>query len=972
MRYNNIHNIRTAPYQPSSNGLAERAVETYKSSLRKMTRDTVHEKANRFLFKCRTTPHSTTGVTSAELMFNRTIKTRLDKIHDLVAKNVTISQMNQKRYHDKNFKAREITVQDPELKTSLVSPKIHTRFGYEITGKNNITPCSNPEKAMVNDTTLDIACTSRWSVKYIHVSGPGTADLCSLYISRGRNVALQQQAHQSTKRFEGWLASNSLWQAKNAVDGKLDIPDDEPSQKATCTHTNGKDRGWWTVSFTEPVNVYQFLIYNRRDPRRRDCCEERLKGFKLTVPGEKKGKTLFQYNDTSDSPKHIYNVVPPKIIHSVSKVKIQVDIYRKILTLCEVKVFGACDIGKYGSDCSLKCNTNCAGPDDVCDHITGTCTNGCEDGYRGNMCDKKCPTGKYGFGCSQVCNTNCAGSDDACDHIKGTCTNGCEDGYRGDKCNLPCPTGKYGSSCLKTCNNTCNGSDNACDHINGTCTNGCEDGYVGDMCERHVAWTHKWLAAKVNIENIAIKIAGIDMSAAFDTINRETLLKILEDIVNEDEHRIIRFLLSNIIINTKIFRATEKKPFFSNVGTPQGDSLSPVLFTIYLEHALKELVRLENTDLAVHRPATPTVLSQTMCVTILMGLVPLAVRTVIEVINARKENTELAVQRPAIPTVLGRTMLATTLMEPVPMAVKMVIEVTCATNVSTGESYRKKIRVFKNNMVFRTFLQRLKNITATLTCPTGKYGSKCSQTCNTNCAGLDDSCDHIDGTCTNGCEDGFLGEMCNMTCRTGTYGSNCSQTCNNNCAGLDDACHNVHGACIRGCEDGYTGEKCDRKCPNGTYGFKCSKFCHVNCAGSDDACDHINGTCTNGCEDGYRGDMCDSPCSPGTYGSRCSQTCNTNCNGSDDACDHINGTCTNGCEDGYVGDWCNGQSSEVALPHYQSIDEYLKMNYYTLRMCVTLPVVGKKSKELSQTVQCLKQRKDRWSCPFKSLKNCQK
>ncbi|GFR95010.1 very-long-chain enoyl-CoA reductase [Elysia marginata] len=79
------------------------------------------------------------------------------------------------------------------------------------------------------------------------------------------------------------------------------------------------------------------------------------------------------------------------------------------------------------------------------------------------------------------------------------------------------------------------------------------------------------------------------MSAAFDTISRETLLKILEDIVNEDEHRIIQFLLSNTIINTKIIGATDKKPFFSNVGTPQGDSLSPVLFTIYLEHALKEV-----------------------------------------------------------------------------------------------------------------------------------------------------------------------------------------------------------------------------------------------------------------------------------------------------------------------------------------------------------------------------------------------
>ncbi|GFR74953.1 hypothetical protein ElyMa_000443100 [Elysia marginata] len=55
------------------------------------------------------------------------------------------------------------------------------------------------------------------------------------------------------------------------------------------------------------------------------------------------------------------------------------------------------------------------------------------------------------------------------------------------------------------------------------------------------------------------RIAGIDMSAAFDTINRETLLNILEDIVNEDEHRIIRFLLNNTIIDTKIIGGTKKK-----------------------------------------------------------------------------------------------------------------------------------------------------------------------------------------------------------------------------------------------------------------------------------------------------------------------------------------------------------------------------------------------------------------------------
>ena len=56
-----------------------------------------------------------------------------------------------------------------------------------------------------------------------------------------------------------------------------------------------------------------------------------------------------------------------------------------------------------------------------------------------------------------------------------------------------------------------------------------------------------------------------------------------------DELRIIRFLLSDTVINTRINGATKERPFVSNIGTPQGDSLSPVLFSVYLENALKEV-----------------------------------------------------------------------------------------------------------------------------------------------------------------------------------------------------------------------------------------------------------------------------------------------------------------------------------------------------------------------------------------------
>ena len=116
-----------------------------------------------------------------------------------------------------------------------------------------------------------------------------------------------------------------------------------------------------------------------------------------------------------------------------------------------------------------------------------------------------------------------------------------------------------------------------------------QSGFRPNRSTADVSWTHKWLAAKTLQEKIQIKITGIDMSAAFDTIERKTLLDILKTIIEEDELRIVRFLLSNTSLNVKIVGATEEKEFTSNIGTPQGDSLSPVLFVVYLEHALKEV-----------------------------------------------------------------------------------------------------------------------------------------------------------------------------------------------------------------------------------------------------------------------------------------------------------------------------------------------------------------------------------------------
>ncbi|GFR78761.1 very-long-chain enoyl-CoA reductase [Elysia marginata] len=110
-----------------------------------------------------------------------------------------------------------------------------------------------------------------------------------------------------------------------------------------------------------------------------------------------------------------------------------------------------------------------------------------------------------------------------------------------------------------------------------------------------VIWAHRWLTAKVRKDaNLEINITGFDMSAAFDTNNKEELLPILKEIVEEDELRSIQFLLSETALDVKVNGCTQETPFTTNIGPPQGDSLSPVLLIIYLENALKDIRSAQN------------------------------------------------------------------------------------------------------------------------------------------------------------------------------------------------------------------------------------------------------------------------------------------------------------------------------------------------------------------------------------------
>ena len=79
---------------------------------------------------------------------------------------------------------------------------------------------------------------------------------------------------------------------------------------------------------------------------------------------------------------------------------------------------------------------------------------------------------------------------------------------------------------------------------------------------------------------------GIDMSSAFDSIKRATILNLLVDAgCTEDDVRLVRFLLANTKLKFKVNHDLSTE-FQSTNGSFQGDSLSGILFTLTLAGAL--------------------------------------------------------------------------------------------------------------------------------------------------------------------------------------------------------------------------------------------------------------------------------------------------------------------------------------------------------------------------------------------------
>ena len=97
---NGIKHVTSSPYHPSTNGLAERTVQTFKEGIRQQKIGSIETRVARFLFAYRNTPQSTTGVSLAVMMFNRPLRCHLDLLKPNIEETVQGRQIQQQLNHN--------------------------------------------------------------------------------------------------------------------------------------------------------------------------------------------------------------------------------------------------------------------------------------------------------------------------------------------------------------------------------------------------------------------------------------------------------------------------------------------------------------------------------------------------------------------------------------------------------------------------------------------------------------------------------------------------------------------------------------------------------------------------------------------------------------------------------------------------------------------------------------------------------
>ncbi len=81
------------------------------------------------------------------------------------------------------------------------------------------------------------------------------------------------------------------------------------------------------------------------------------------------------------------------------------------------------------------------------------------------------------------------------------------------------------------------------------------------------------------------RLLFVDLEKAFDKVDRHKLLHVLQERCKNDQDRHLVDLVRGLLSNTKALFGEHLVE--TTTGVPQGGVLSPLLFNLYMEEALK-------------------------------------------------------------------------------------------------------------------------------------------------------------------------------------------------------------------------------------------------------------------------------------------------------------------------------------------------------------------------------------------------
>ena len=107
----------------------------------------------------------------------------------------------------------------------------------------------------------------------------------------------------------------------------------------------------------------------------------------------------------------------------------------------------------------------------------------------------------------------------------------------------------------------------------------------GRSTTEHVAALKLLAELAITTQDNTIYMLLLDMSMAFDTVNRHKPFEMLKTFLEEDEIHILKILTEDVTLRVKIENEIGID-IITDIGVPQGDCLSALLFIIYLAFAL--------------------------------------------------------------------------------------------------------------------------------------------------------------------------------------------------------------------------------------------------------------------------------------------------------------------------------------------------------------------------------------------------